>query len=332
MSLIEELAVRLRAASDELPVAAILAALERFGTAAEQLRRVRESSADPMGVPELGAAVEHAEAASHALRVAQEHLAAYLAAIGMADGDAGATGEHDGREPVRQRPHDGQRQPEDDPRRAPEQPQTRGGTPRPEQVGAARRVPQRSRPAGEPAAADVAARPLTASRKTTAPDPAGRWWRERVAELTGSPAQSGEQHEQTADPGDLLRRVARQARSGDRDRLHAELRRARTDAGLGLAALTPPLLRELCADLLGHPPRGQDLPRLRREVDTAVRSLLPGLPAPVLEDVLSRVCRTPPPRRSTTAGNPADPAVASAVLTGYLAGRLNRDLPERRRD
>ena len=96
MSLIEELAVRLRAASDELPVAAILAALERFGTAAEQLRRVRESSADPMGVPELGAAVEHAEAASHALRVAQEHLAAYLAAIGMADGDAGATG--DGRD------------------------------------------------------------------------------------------------------------------------------------------------------------------------------------------------------------------------------------------
>ena len=139
------------------------------------------------------------------------------------------------------------------------------------------------------------------------PDPAGRWWRERVAELTGSAAEGGEQQEQTADPDDLLQRVARQARSGDRDRLHAELRRARTDAGLGLAALTPPLLRELCADLLGHPPRGQDLPRLRREVDTAVRSLLPGLPTPVLEDVLSRVCRTPPPRRGATAAQPGRP-------------------------
>ena len=87
-------------------------------------------------------------------------------------------------------------------------------------------------------------------------------------------------------------------RAGDRDRLHTELRRAHADVGLGLAAVAPPLLRELAGELLGHPPRADDLGRLRRELDGRVRDLLPGLPPPVLDTLLTRVCRMPPPRRS----------------------------------
>ena len=160
MSLIEELAVRLRAASDELPLAAVTAALERFGAAAEQLRRVRESSADPMGVPELGAAVECAEAASHALRVTQEHLAAYLAAIGMADGAGGApaTDRRDGHEPALPGHADGEGRSGDAQRRPGGREPARPGTPRPPApADAARPGPQRSRPAGPgsaPAGAD----------------------------------------------------------------------------------------------------------------------------------------------------------------------------------
>ncbi|MEU6023706.1 hypothetical protein [Micromonospora sp. NPDC047134] len=281
MSIVEDVGAQVRATAEELPLGLLAQALEKFGLATERLRWVRQESASPMGVPELSAAVEHAETAGYALRVAQEQLTEYLAAIGLApDGAA------------------------------------------PPPVAPQRRPAHDAPPASEPVAED-------------APEAAGevrlrRWWAVRVAELTGGGEGSGEQpDERVTDSRELLRRVVHGVRAGDRDRLHRELRGAHADVGLGLAAVAPPLLRDLAGQLLGHPPRGDDLPRLHRELDGRVRDLLPGLPAPVLDTMLTRVCRMPPPRRGEgEQPHAADPAVTAGVLTGVLLDRLGRDLPE----
>ncbi|WP_432051102.1 hypothetical protein [Verrucosispora sp. NA02020] len=281
MSIVEDVGAQVRAAAEDLPMGLLGQALEKFGLATERLRWVRQESANPLGVPELSAATEHAETAGYALRVAQEQLTAYLAAIGLAP-DAAAP---------------------------------------PPQAGERDRRPAHDAPgAAEPT--------------QDAPEAAGevrlrRWWSVRVAELTGGregPAE--EPDERIADSQELLRRVVRGVRSGDRDRLHRDLRGAHADVGLGLAAVAPPMLRDLAAELLGHPPRGDDLSRLRRELDGRVRDLLPGLPAPVLDTLLTRVCRMPPPRRGEDEQpHAADPAVTAGVLTGVLLDRLGRDLP-----
>lgn len=151
------------------------------------------------------------------------------------------------------------------------------------------------------------------------------------AELTGGrEGPPDEPDERIDDSRELLRRVVTGVRSGDRDGLHRELRRAHADVGLGLAAIAPPLLRDLAGELLGHPPRADDLGRLRRELDGRVRDLLPGLPPPVLDTLLTRVCRMPPPRRAEDQEQPhaADPAVTAGVVTGVLLDRLGRDLPK----
>ncbi|SCG50443.1 hypothetical protein [Micromonospora halophytica] len=281
MSIVEDVGAQVRAAAEEFPLAQLALALEKFGQATERLRWVRQESADPMGVPELSAAVEHAEAAGHALRVAQEQLTAYLAAIGLAP---------DGASPP----------PATD--RAPKHDAPREDGPPP------------AAPAAEP----------------TADPTVKRWWSVRVAELTGrTEGPPDEPDERVADSRELLRRVVDGVRSGDRDRLHRELRRAHADVGLGMAALAPPLLRDLAGELLGHPPRADDLGRLRGELDGRVRDLLPGLPPPVLGTLLTRICRMPPPRRGEGEEQPhaADPAVTAGVATGVLLARLGRDLP-----
>jgi len=84
VSIVEDVGAQVRSAADDLPLAPLALALEKFGLAAERLRWVRQESANPMGVPELSAATEHAETAGYALRVAQEQLSTYLAAIGLA--------------------------------------------------------------------------------------------------------------------------------------------------------------------------------------------------------------------------------------------------------
>jgi len=89
MSLIQELGAQLRATSDELPTGQVSVAMERLRSATELLMWVRETSVDPIGVPQLGNATEHAERAAAALRLAQDAIAAYLAAIGLS-GDASA--------------------------------------------------------------------------------------------------------------------------------------------------------------------------------------------------------------------------------------------------
>lgn len=276
MSTIEDIGAQVRAASGDLPLGLLRQALEKFSQATERLRWVRQESVSPLGVPELSAATEHAETAGHALRVAQEQLAGYLAAIGLGS-DGAPTVRPQARQPVHDRP--------------------RGAS-----------------PGEEP---EPPANPMLR-----------RWWSVRVAELTGrQQGTPAEPEDPVADSRELLHRVVSGIRAGDRDRLHTELRRAHADVGLGLAAVAPPLLRELAGELLGHPPRARDLTRLRREVDGRVRDLLPGLPTPVLDTLLTRVCRMPPPRQSGEQPHPADPAVTAGVVTGLLLARLGRDLP-----
>ncbi|MFI5835658.1 hypothetical protein ACIA5A_18465 [Micromonospora sp. NPDC051300] len=282
MSIVEDIGAQVRAAAEELPLAQLAAALEKLGQAEERLRWVRQESADPMGVPELTSATEHAETAGYALRVAQEQLSAYLAAIGLAA----------------------------------------DGTPT---APAGERRPRHDAPRGEA--------PPTPGAAAAQDEPPAvrRWWAVRVAELTGGREGAPDEPDQRVeDSRELLRRVVVGIRSGDRDRLHAELRRAHADVGLGMAAIAPPMLRDLAGELLGHPPRADDLGRLRRELDGRVRDLLPGLPPPVLDTLLTRVCRMPPPRRDDGPEQPhaADPAVTAGVLAGVLLDRLGRDLPK----
>lgn len=155
------------------------------------------------------------------------------------------------------------------------------------------------------------------------PVPLNRWWAERVAQLTDGDVDN--------DPGrgadgdvELLRRVARHTRAGNRSALRHELMAAPPPIGLSLAALSPPVLYRLAGDLLGHRPRGDDLQVLARATTDRVRELLPGLPPTIVDGQLARVCRVPP-ADTAEPPHPADPAVAGAVLVGVLLHRLDRD-------
>jgi hypothetical protein len=119
MSLIQELGAQLRAASDELPTGQVTVALERLRSATELLMWVREASIDPIGVPQLGNALEHAERASAALRLAQDAIAGYLAMAGLT-GDASQAPDRDWRAGLAE---------------TDEQPQTAGEMPPPERLG-----------------------------------------------------------------------------------------------------------------------------------------------------------------------------------------------------
>jgi hypothetical protein len=96
MSLIQELGAQLRATSDELPTGLVTSAMEKLRSATEILMWVRQSSNEPMGVPQLGNATEAAERAAAALRLAQDAIATYLATVGLT-GDAGAAPDGDWR-------------------------------------------------------------------------------------------------------------------------------------------------------------------------------------------------------------------------------------------
>jgi hypothetical protein len=158
--------------------------------------------------------------------------------------------------------------------------------------------------------------------------PLGRWWAQRVGVLTNGPVDDVPQSR--ASGVDLLRRVAGLT---DRDGLRRELAGAAPPAGLGLAAIAPPVLHKLAGELLGHRPRAEDLAELTRTAREPVRELLPGLPPEVVDTLLARVCRVPPPPPRTgeprageppATGHPADSAVAAGVLVGVLLRRLGR--------
>jgi hypothetical protein len=151
--------------------------------------------------------------------------------------------------------------------------------------------------------------------------PLERWWARRVAVLTDGSVEDGAPPVE-ATVVQLLRTVARRSGAADRDGLRRELASAPPPAGLGLAAVAPPFLHRLAGELLGHPPRAEDLPELSRVASGPVRSLLPGLPAQTLDTLLARICRVPP---DGVASHPADSAVGSGVLVGVLLQRLGRD-------
>jgi hypothetical protein len=148
MSLIQELGAQLRATSDELPTGLVTVAMEKLRSATEILMWVREESIDPVGVPQLGNATEHAERAAAALRLTQDAIANYLAAIGLT-GDAAAAPDQEWRA--------GLKAPD------PEKSGQNGGPPSgPEQLGPwwqARVAELTGEPAPAPAPTSPAARP-----------------------------------------------------------------------------------------------------------------------------------------------------------------------------
>ncbi len=120
MSLVQDLGAQLRATSAELPTGQIAVAMERLRSASELLMWVRQTSVDPIGVPQLANATEHAERAAAALRIAQDAIATYLAGIGLS--------------------HDAEQAPDGDWRAGlqPEEPQAdtlQGAEPPPERLG-----------------------------------------------------------------------------------------------------------------------------------------------------------------------------------------------------
>jgi hypothetical protein len=274
MSLVQELGAQVRATSDDLPVGLVAVAVEKLRAAGELLMWIRQESADPLGVPRLAGAMEHAEQAAQALRVAQDALLGYLTSIGLT--------------------HDGAPGPD--------------GTWR-----TAMTDPQGGRPAPPPGGAE--------------PPPLGRWWAERVAELTGHGGPATRRDSAATDGPDLLRRVAAGVRAEDRDRLHRELGGVEAPVGLGLSALAPPVLHRLAGDLLRHRPRAEDLPALTKQIEPRVRDLLPGLPPQILDIQLRRICRVPVERRDDDGPppHPADFAVTGSIVTGVLLRLLDRD-------
>ncbi len=276
MSLLQELGAQLRATSDELPTGLVAVAMERLRSATELLNWVRQASVDPIGVPQLSNATEHAEHAAAALRLAQDAIAAYLAQLGLA-ADAGAPPDRDWKAGLQEQK--------------------------------------------EPAAAGAE------QHRRPPPEQLQPWWRERVEKLTGEapppPQENGAPAERPANTAELLRRVAAGVRSGDRARLGRDLHGVNAATGLGLSAVTSPVLHRLAGDLLGHEPGPGDLQRLRGAAGGRVRSLLPGTPPAVLDTLLARICRSPQAEQAPA--HPADSAVTASVLTGVLLARLGRD-------
>ncbi|WP_328476876.1 hypothetical protein OHA21_23065 [Actinoplanes sp. NBC_00393] len=166
----------------------------------------------------------------------------------------------------------------------------------------------------------------------------GPWWQQRVAQLTGEPAPEDDKPGRDGtDTAELLRRVAAGVRSGDRARLGRELHAVNASTGLGLSAVTTPVLHRLAADLLGHEPRPEDVPRLRSAAEGRVKSLLPGTSPQVLQTLIDRICRVPVQQQEQQqegrpATHPADSAVTAGVLTGVLLARLGRDADSLRPD
>ncbi|WP_117214696.1 hypothetical protein [Allorhizocola rhizosphaerae] len=83
MSLVQDLADRLRATCEALPVAEIAGAAERLRTAGGLLAWVTHESARPTAMPSLSSAAAHLDHAAAALRVAQDALDEYRAVLGL---------------------------------------------------------------------------------------------------------------------------------------------------------------------------------------------------------------------------------------------------------
>ncbi len=266
MSLVQDLADRLRMAREALPVAEVAGAADRLRTASGLLAWVTHESARPSAVPSLGGAAAHLDHAAAAMRVAQDALDDYCAALGL---------------------------------------------------------PTESYPDSR-----LRAVPVQVKRAEQAQPQLSDWWGSRVAELSGrAEIRSGDGATSSTE---LLHQCASAALDNDTARLHRDLSKAGPAVGLGLAAVAPPLLRHLGVDLVGHPPRLEDLARLRRAALPIVNDVLPNLPPDAAEEIIARVCHARPQRESSQQpAHPVDIAAASALLVAGMlraTGRTADDL------
>ncbi|MBV1848830.1 hypothetical protein [Catellatospora tritici] len=156
------------------------------------------------------------------------------------------------------------------------------------------------------------------------------WWGERIATVTGESFAVDTLADDRADAAqstaELLRRCARAALDGDRRRLHRHLAAAGPAVGLGLAAIAPPLVRHLAAELVGYPPRLEDLARVRRAALPLSAELLPQLPAEAAEEIVARICHARTHRPvDRTPTHPVDAATAAALLVAAMLRATGRD-------
>ncbi len=262
MSLVRELAARVRAVAEDLPLPQVRLAAERLRSATALLGYVLAHSVADRPVPTLAGATEHLDAAAGALRTAQDRLAEYLTAVGLS---GGAVSEN-----------------------------------------------RDWRAALTPEGSTVDSRPPEVA-------PLHDWWAARVHELTG---ESGEDRARPQDGPALLKEAVARAMGRDRAGLSRQLVSAGAAAGLGLAALTPAVLEQLAAELVGHPPGPDDRAAVRAATLPFAGEVLPGLDRPVLEALVDRVCRAPVPPMDT---HPADGPVAGTVLVAALLTALGKD-------
>ncbi len=268
MSLVQELADRLRVAQDQLPVAQITAAAERLRAASALLAWVLHQSGRPNAVPTLGTAAERLDHAAAVLRSAHDSLDAYCLAIGIA-----VESTVDSRLP---------------------------------------------------------AVPSQMQRTPNVDDQLADWWCTRVCQLTGQTRRDKADGAESSTQ--LLTQCVNAALADDTDALHRALISAGAAVGLGLAAVAPPLLRHLATDFVGHPPRLEDLARVRRAALPVLTQVLPQLTPDPGEEIIARVCHAEPQRKGSQPNHPTDVAVASALLVAALlraTGRPAADLAQR---
>ncbi|BCJ72640.1 hypothetical protein CS0771_21840 [Catellatospora sp. IY07-71] len=159
------------------------------------------------------------------------------------------------------------------------------------------------------------------------------WWGERVTLVTGeefsAAALSGDRADAAQSSAELLRRCVSAAHDGDRRRLHRHLAAAGPAVGLGLSAVAPALLRQLATDLVGYPPRLEDLARVRRAALPLPAELLPQLPTEAAEEIVARICHTRPQRAADRSPvHPVDSATAAALLVAALLRANGRTADE----
>jgi hypothetical protein len=311
MSLVRDLADQLRAVREDLPIAEVNAAAERLRMAGGLLAWVTHATGDPQRVPQLGGAAERLESAAGLMRCAHDALDAYALALGMAT------------DPVTPGTH-----------------WSAGAPVMPAQGRGAERAAHLSDWWGERVrmlAGRDALDDLLTSAATD--DPAVPALPDRGASLrsSGDPAvpalpDRGASLRSSGDPAEtsieLLRRCAAAALDERPAILHRELAGARPAVGLGLAAVAPPLLRYLAAEFVGHPPRLEDLARVRRAALAKV-GLLPQLPAEAAEEIVARVCNATPQRRGdATPTHPVDSAAAAVLLVAGLLAATGRGANE----
>jgi hypothetical protein len=183
-------------------------------------------------------------------------------------------------------------------------------------------LPAESRPAAEIPASSVPAQRVTQQDSQTDAQ-LNDWWSERVGVLSGHCGRGKD--EKITSSTELLEACVRSALDGDTKALHDALTGAGPAVGLGLAAVAPPLLRHLATDIVGHPPRLEDLARVRRLALPIIGEVLDKLPSDAPEEIIARVCHAQPERQASQPAHPVDVAAASALLVAGLLRANQRD-------